>query len=155
VTTPLYRRHLLPRIREALRDTPIVLVNGPRQAGKTTLARQFAEPARTYVTLDDAVTLAVVRHDPTGFVRELDAAVIDEVQRVAELLLAIKQQVDQDRRPGHFLLTGSANVMTLPRVADSLARRRPKWGLPWSIGYCGVVIRKLWRGRHTAGAKLG
>jgi uncharacterized protein len=120
---PLIRRYLLPRIEEALQDTPVVLVNGPRQAGKTTLVRQLADAARTYVTLDDAATLAGVRHDPVGFVRDLDMAVIDEVQRAPELLLSIKQSVDQDRRPGRFLLTGSANVMTLPRVADSLAGR--------------------------------
>ena len=123
MTPPLIRRYLLPRIDEAMQDTPVVLVNGPRQAGKTTLVRQFADSARTYVTLDDAATLAVVRHDPVGFVRDLDAAVIDEVQRAPELLLSIKQSVDGDRRPGRFLLTGSANVMTLPRVADSLAGR--------------------------------
>lgn len=123
MTAALIRRYLQPRIEEALLDTPVVLVNGPRQAGKTTLVRQFADAARTYVTLDDAATLAVVRHDPAGFVRDLDGAVIDEVQRAPELLLAIKQSVDQDRRPGRFLLTGSANVMTLPRVADSLAGR--------------------------------
>jgi predicted AAA+ superfamily ATPase len=123
MTAALIRRYLQPRIEDALLDTPVVLVNGPRQAGKTTLVRQFADAARTYVTLDDAATLAGVRHDPVGFVRDLDMAVIDEVQRAPELLLAIKQSVDQDRRPGRFLLTGSANVMTLPRVADSLAGR--------------------------------
>jgi hypothetical protein len=123
MTLPLIQRYLLPRIEAAMQDTPVVLVNGPRQAGKTTLVRQFAGATRTYVTLDDAATLAVVRHDPVGFVRDLDAAVIDEVQRAPELLLSIKQSVDQDRRPGRFLLTGSANVMTLPRVADSLAGR--------------------------------
>lgn len=123
MTPPLIRRYLLPRIEEAMQDTPVVLVNGPRQAGKTTQVRQFADSAHTYVTLDDAATLAAVRHDPVGFVRDLDAAVIDEVQRAPELLLSIKQSVDGDRRPGRFLLTGSANVMTLPRVADSLAGR--------------------------------
>lgn len=106
-----------------MQDTPVVLVNGPRQAGKTTLVRQFADAARVYVTLDDAATLSAARHDPTGFVRDMDMVVIDEVQRAPELLLSIKQSVDQDRRPGRFLLTGSANVMTLPRVADSLAGR--------------------------------
>ena len=123
MTTALIRRYLQPRIEEAMQDTPVVLVNGPRQAGKTTLVRQFADAARAYVTLDDAATLAAARHDPTGFVRDFDAVVIDEVQRAPDLLLSIKQSVDMDRRPGRFLLTGSANVMTLPRVADSLAGR--------------------------------
>lgn len=123
MASALIHRYLLPRIVDAMQDTPVVLVNGPRQAGKTTLVRQFADAARVYVTLDDAATLAAARHDPTGFVRDFDAAVIDEVQRAPELLLSIKQSVDMDRRPGRFLLTGSANVMSLPRVADSLAGR--------------------------------
>lgn len=120
---PLFPRYLQPHIEEALLDTPVVLVNGPRQAGKTTLVKQFAGPERKYLTLDDPATLAAAQQDPVGFTRVLDSAVIDEVQRAPELLLAIKLSVDQDRRPGRFLLTGSANVMTLPRVADSLAGR--------------------------------
>ncbi len=120
---PLYHRHLQPRIAEALADTPVVLLSGPRQAGKTTLVRQFVGQARRYLTLDDAATLLSAREDPTGLVRSLDTVVIDEVQRAPELLLAIKQAVDEDRRPGRFLLTGSANLMTLPKVADSLAGR--------------------------------
>ncbi len=119
----LIPRYLHPRLEEALLDTPVVLVNGPRQAGKTTLVKQFAGPVWKYLTLDDPATLAAARLDPVGFVRALDCAVIDEVQRAPDLLLAIKLSVDQDRRPGRFLLTGSANVMTLPRVADSLAGR--------------------------------
>jgi predicted AAA+ superfamily ATPase len=99
------------------------LLTGPRQAGKTTLARSLADERRAYVTLDNATTLAAAKADPTGFVRNLDHAVIDEIQRAPELLLAIKESVDVDARPGHFLLTGSANLMTLPRVADSLAGR--------------------------------
>jgi len=106
----------------ALRDTPAVLVNGPRQSGKTTLTRQCL-PDVPYVTLDDATQLAAARADPQGFVRRLDRAIIDEVQRAPELLLALKLAIDQDRRPGRFLLTGSANVMSLPSIADSLAGR--------------------------------
>lgn len=119
----LYPRHLQPRLREALADTPVVLLGGPRQAGKTTLVRQFADTRRRYLTLDDAATRLSAQQDPAGLVRELEEAVIDEVQRAPALLLAIKQAVDQDRRPGRFLLTGSANVMTLPGVAESLAGR--------------------------------
>jgi predicted AAA+ superfamily ATPase len=78
---------------------------------------------RVYLTLDDQTTLEAARSDPTAFVRGLDLAIVDEVQRVPELMLAIKKAVDDDYRPGRFLLTGSANVMTLPRVADSLAGR--------------------------------
>lgn len=120
---PLIPRYLEPRIRDALADTPVVFLNGPRQAGKTTLAQQVAGADRRFLSLDDAATLLSARSDPTGFVRDLDRAVIDEVQRAPDLLLAIKRAVDLDRRPGRFLLTGSANVMALPNVADSLAGR--------------------------------
>lgn len=119
----MYPRHAIERIREALGDTRVVLLAGPRQAGKTTLARSLAEANRAYLTLDDATTLSAARADPAGLVRGLDQAVIDEVQRAPDLLLAIKDSVDRDTRPGRFLLTGSANLMTLPRVADSLAGR--------------------------------
>src|SRR5208282_4052779 len=75
------------------------------------------------LTLDDQTILDAARADPVGFIRGLDRAIIDEVQRVPDLLLAIKKTVDEDGRPGRFLLTGSANVLTLPKVADSLAGR--------------------------------
>ncbi|MCK2088430.1 ATP-binding protein [Thauera aromatica] len=102
----------------------MVLLAGPRQAGKTTLVRQIAEQeGLRYLTLDDALTLLSAREDPVGMIRGLDRAVIDEIQRAPQLLLAIKKSVDEDRRPGRFLLTGSANLMTLPTVADSLAGR--------------------------------
>lgn len=116
-------RHLEKRIRESLADTPVVLVNGPRQSGKTTLVQSFAEKGRRYLTLDDESTLLAAKADPTGFVQALDTAVIDEIQRAPAVLLAIKASVDRDRRPGRFLLTGSANLMMLPNVADSLAGR--------------------------------
>lgn len=124
VTTPasLVARHLAPLLRESLQDTPAVLVNGPRQCGKTTLVRQFAG-AMDYLTLDDANVLAFAQEDPLGFVRRLDRAIIDEVQRAPQLLLALKLAIDEDRRPGRFLLTGSANLLALPQIADSLAGR--------------------------------
>lgn len=101
----------------------MVLLAGPRQAGKTTLARSLADERRQFETLDNATTRAAATHDPTGFARNLDRAIIDEIQRAPDLLLALKESVDADPRPGRFLLTGSANLMTLPRVADSLAGR--------------------------------
>ena len=108
---------------EALADTPVVLLNGPRQAGKSTLANSLDNRGFRTLSLDDAATLLAAQEDPSGFVRNLDRAVIDEVQRAPELMLAIKQAVDRDRRPGRFLLTGSADLRTLPSVADSLAGR--------------------------------
>lgn len=119
----MFKRIVEPRIHEALTDTPVVLVVGPRRAGKTTLVRAVGEAGRTYITLDDQTVLDAARSDPTGFVRGLDVVTIDEVQRAPELLLAIKKAVDEDYKPGRFLLTGSANVLTLPKVADSLAGR--------------------------------
>jgi hypothetical protein len=86
--------------------------------------RQIAKQNRLrYLTLDDELTMLSAREDPVEMIRSLDRAVIDEIQRAPQLLLAIKKSVDEDRRPGRFLLTGSANVMALPTVADSLAGR--------------------------------
>ncbi len=119
----MYRRFIEKRIREALTDTRVVLLCGPRQSGKTTLAQRIAGNAIPFFTLDDATTLDAALSDPAGFLRGLDRAVIDEIQRAPNLILAIKTAVDADSRPGRFLLTGSADLMTLPRVADSLAGR--------------------------------
>lgn len=119
----MYVRFIESEVRDALADTRVVVLVGPRQAGKSTLARRVAHEEMVYYTLDDPPTLAAARADPLGFIRGLDRAVIDEIQRAPELLLPIKQSVDHDQRPGRFLLTGSANLMTLPRVADSLAGR--------------------------------
>ena len=122
-TAKLFPRFATDRVTTTLKDTPVVMVNGPRQCGKTTLVREFASRNRTYITLDDDTVLEAVRNDPSGFVRGLDMAVVDEVQRAPELLRAIKKSVDVDRRPGRFLLTGSANVLALPQVSESLAGR--------------------------------
>lgn len=119
----MYKRLLEPRLREALTDTPVVLVVGPRRAGKTTLVQEIGADNRTYITLDDQTALDAARTDPAGFIRGLGVVTIDEIQRAPELLLAIKKSVDEEYQPGRFLLTGSANVLTLPKVADSLAGR--------------------------------
>lgn len=121
----MYPRHISPLLRESLADTPVVLLNGARQTGKSTLVQSLASPGVCrYLTLDDQAVLAAAKYDPAGFVAGLEGQVIiDEVQRAPEILLPIKAEVDRDRRPGRFLLTGSANVLLLPRMADSLAGR--------------------------------
>ena len=121
----MIRRNIESAVHQALADTPVVLLNGPRQTGKTTLAQMMTEKAGTrYFSLDDAATLASAAGDPAGFVRNLSGpVVIDEIQKAPDLFPAIKLAVDQDRQPGRFLLTGSANVMTLPRLSESLAGR--------------------------------
>lgn len=135
----LIHRHMTARVSVSLQDTPAVLVNGPRQCGKTTLVKQFAQGGNsqtssalvfrdpsegmTYLTLDDPAVLDAAQIDPVGLLRQLDRAIIDEVQHAPQLLLALKASIDQDRRPGRFLLTGSANLLALPSIADSLAGR--------------------------------
>jgi len=119
----MYDRFAKIRIQEALADTRVVLISGPRQSGKTTLATDIAADEIPFFTLDEATVLAAANNDPVGFLRGLDRAVIDEIQRAPGLLLAIKAEVDRDKTAGRFLLTGSANLMTVPKVADSLAGR--------------------------------
>ncbi|GAB6113248.1 ATP-binding protein [Desulfomicrobium salsuginis] len=123
--TDLYPRFIRPRLLEALADAPVVLIHGPRQCGKTTLARQAGETVGfDYISFDDDVQRAAAQSDPVGYVADLSARVIlDEIQRVPELFTALKAAVDARREPGRFILTGSANVLLIPRLADSLAGR--------------------------------
>ena len=119
-------RHAKPRVLEALADTRIVVIQGARQVGKTTLIQEIVdECGGRLASFDDPLTARGAREDPFGF---LDVApdqllAIDEVQRVPELILALKYVVDRDTRPGRFLLTGSANLLKLPAIEDSLAGR--------------------------------
>ena len=114
-----------PSLRTALTDTPVVLIHGARQCGKTTLAMQVGrESGYAYLTFDDDARRAAAAADPVGFVADLpDRVILDEVQRVPWLFTSIKASVDKDRRPGRFMLTGSSNVLLLPKLADSLAGR--------------------------------
>lgn len=129
-------RFLAPGIREALSDTPVVFVQGPRQSGKTTLVQNLQTHGHRadYLTLDDAAVLEAARSDTQAFVSGLpDRVILDEVQRAPELFLAIKRSVDQNRAPGRFLLTGSANAML--RASESLAGRMQVLQLwPYSQG---------------------
>jgi predicted AAA+ superfamily ATPase len=119
-------RNITPKIIEALSDTPVVMLNGARQTGKSTLAKCLINEKHVgrYVTLDDATAFAAAKHDPVGFLAGLgESTVIDEIQRAPELFVAIKADVDRNRKPGRYLLTGSANVLLLPRISESLAGR--------------------------------
>jgi hypothetical protein len=122
----MFARHLRPRLLEAISDTPVVFIQGPRQCGKTTLARAVTVRGRPFEfrTFDRTADRAAAEHDPDAFVDALPPRVIlDEVQRVPAIFPAIKRAVDEDRRPGRFLLTGSASPLLLPTVSESLTGR--------------------------------
>ena len=120
-----FPRYLSARLRDALADTPVVLIHGPRQSGKTTLARAVGERrGYRYFSFDNDAARSAARQDPAGFVAGLpERSILDEVQRVPELFTALKDAVDRRRVPGRFMLTGSASVLLVPRLADSLAGR--------------------------------
>ncbi|AUM11125.1 ATP-binding protein [Ketobacter alkanivorans] len=125
----MYPRYSDHNVKEALSDTPVVFIMGPRQAGKTTLVKTLITETGadnwTFITLDDQAQFEIARADPVGFIRNLPPTriALDEVQRLPELFVSIKQAVDELRTPGRFLLTGSANALLLPRLSDSLAGR--------------------------------
>ena len=138
----LYRRFAERRLVEALADSPIALIHGPRQCGKTTLAQMVCAPEHlarsgalqrvpstdslsyTYLTFDDSVTRGSAEADPNGFVAGLQGpAILDEIQRVPGLFEALKVSVDRERTLGRYLLTGSSNVLLAPGLSDSLAGR--------------------------------
>ncbi len=120
-----FKRYSARKVQEALQDTPVVFIMGPRQSGKTTLVKSLITNRWEYITLDDQAQLAIAAADPVGFIKNLPEKpiAIDEIQRLPQMLLSIKQVVDENRMPGRFLLTGSANALVFPQVADSLAGR--------------------------------
>lgn len=119
----LFPRLIEPTIRTALADTPVVCVVGPRQSGKTTLVQNM-ETNRAFYSLEQDMHYKFADSDPDGFVASLpDYVCLDEVQRVPALFHALKISIDQDRRPGRFLLTGSANPLLVPKASESLAGR--------------------------------
>ena len=142
VENALYTRFAEGRLVEALEDSPVALIHGPRQCGKTTLALMVGAPEQltsggrtprvlptgspgyAYLTFDDAVSRESAETDPMGFVADLpERVILDEVQRVPGLFAALKMEVDRRRVPGRFLLTGSSNVLLTPALSDSLAGR--------------------------------
>ena len=125
IDTTLYPRFVEPHLLDALADSPAVLIHGPRQCGKTTLARIVgALRGYRYVTFDDDVVRGAAEEDPLGFVAALPGRVIlDEVQRAPSLFTALKMEIDRRRTPGRFLLTGSTHVLLVPTLSESLAGR--------------------------------
>jgi hypothetical protein len=122
----MIHRHISDQVRDALTDTPAVLVNGARQTGKSTLVQsaELGEQNRQYLTFDDPGILAAAKGDPNGFVAGLNPRVtLDGIQHLPELFPVIKAAIDRKRQPGRFLLTGSANVMLLPKLSESLTGR--------------------------------
>ena len=123
--TSLYPRYAERSLAESLADSPAVLIHGPRQSGKTTLARVVGDPrGYDYINFDDNIARTAALSDPAGFVGSLsERTVLDEVQRVPSLFTALKQEIDARRSPGRFLLTGSSQVLLVPTLSDSLAGR--------------------------------
>ena len=112
-----------PALRERLRIMPAVVVTGARQTGKSTLAAGLAPGTRRYASLDDLDVLDAARRDPEALVGGRGAVTLDEVQREPAILAAVKRAIDRDRKPGRFLLTGSANLLRMRQVSESLAGR--------------------------------
>ena len=129
-------RHVRPQVIEALAESRAVALLGARRVGKSTLVEPAGAEYPRVVNLDDDATANAARTDPAGFVAELvEPAVIDEIQRAPGLLLAIKRRLDNDQTRGQFLLTGSANILTLPTIADALPGRVDYFNLwPFSQG---------------------
>lgn len=137
----MYKRHIQDLVISALQDTPVVVINGARQTGKSTFCHQIIKDGlfkAQYITFDDPTVLSAAQSDPGAFIEGLEShVVLDEVQRIPALLLSIKKFVDQDRKKWRFILTGSADVMTLPKISESLAGRIEIHDL-WPLSRCEI-----------------
>ena len=122
----MIKRFLSPLVKNSLKLFPAVLINGARQVGKSTLVQQLVKEGvvKEYVSLDDLNFLEIAQNNPKGFIEQFKESVaIDEIQRAPNLLPALKKYIDENRIPGRFLLTGSANLLSVPGVSESLAGR--------------------------------
>ena len=150
-----YLRHAKRELLDAVAESRVTFIEGPRQSGKTTLARAMAsELGARFSTLDDRLDRETALDDPEGFIRHEGLLVIDEVQRGGDdLLLAIKAAVDRDPRPGSFLLTGSTRFLTVPNISESLAGRVDLVGL-WPLSQGELTgVREDFVDRLFAGSK--
>lgn len=139
----LLPRHLEPWARELLEVTPILVIEGARQVGKSTLASMLSAHNARFTTMDDELTRTFAQDDPQGFLASAGdrRLVIDEIQRCPELILPLKAAVDRNRAPGQFVVTGSANLLRLPGAEDSLAGRAMTIRLhPFTQGELGQAI---------------
>ena len=121
----IYPRHIEPRLHQALKDSPAVLLLGPRQCGKTTLAQEAGKAlGYQYFTFDDENMLTIATEDPLGFVNSLpEKAVLDEAQRIPGIFPSLKLSIDRNRTAGRFILSGSVNLLQMRQVKESLAGR--------------------------------
>lgn len=123
----MYKRWQENGIKSALNTRKVVILSGSRQCGKTTTSKAMTDRQSVYRTLDDYTLLQAAQNDPQGFIKlSKGTMIIDEVQRVPELITAIKKAVDENTRYGQYLITGSVNIQTLPTVRESLAGRVKK-----------------------------
>lgn len=125
----MFKRWQEQSIKSALNNRRVVILSGSRQCGKTTTSKVMADKNSIYRTLDDSTLLQAAKNDPLGFVKlskGVGTMIIDEIQRVPELITAIKKNVDENTRYGQYLITGSVNIQTLPTVKESLAGRVKK-----------------------------
>jgi len=122
--TMYFERDLAPTLLKALKNMPVVAITGLRQTGKTTfLQHQFPSEARRFITFDDFAQLSAAKSDPDHFVNSDEPLTIDEAHKCPEIFTAIKRVVDRRRKPGQFLLSGSANFRLLRGITESLAGR--------------------------------
>lgn len=122
----MINRHITSFVKQSLNDFSAVLIIGARQVGKSTLVKQLCDEGifKSYITLDDISQLEAATADPHGFIKNANYPLaIDEIQRAPDLLKAIKKSIDEDKKPGRFLLTGSANIFSYPGISESLAGR--------------------------------
>jgi len=142
----MFKRNIKKRLKKALSRSPVVLINGARQCGKTTLAQEIGQEKKyTYTTFDNELTYLTAQSNMIGFIGGLEKPVIiDEIQRIPEIFRTIKLDVDNNRIPGRYLLTGSANPLLLPRLGDSLAGRMEIIDLmPLSQGEIGGIEERF------------